>query len=159
MWEPFQRYRALDPNARRLFRSAALLLPMVRVSLRFRGYKKTQQWLQSRLAQQRAAFAGPPSPVSQPDQSLSMTCRMVHSAARYGPIRPTCLEESLALWYLLSEQGIAPQLRIGVRKTDGKFEAHAWVEYQGQTLNQSNEVHKHYAAFDSDLVEPPAGSP
>lgn len=84
---------------------------------------------------------------------------MVHSAAHYGPIRPTCLEESLALWYLLGEQGINPQLRIGVRKTDGKFEAHAWVEYQGQTLNQSNEVHKHYAAFDSDLVEPPAGSP
>jgi hypothetical protein len=158
MWEQFQRYRALDPNARRLFRSAALLLPMIRASLRFRGYKKTQQWLQSRLAQQRAAFAGPASPVSQPDQSLSITCRMVHSAAHYGPIRPTCLEESLALWYFLNDQGILSQLRIGVRKTDGKFEAHAWVEYQGQTLNQSDEVHKHYAAFDSDLVEPPAGS-
>jgi hypothetical protein len=84
---------------------------------------------------------------------------MVHSATHYSPIRPTCLEESLALWYLLSEQCITPQLRIGVRKTDGKFEAHAWVEYQGHTLNQSHEVHKHYAAFDSDLVEPPAGSP
>jgi hypothetical protein len=131
---------------------------MIRASLRFRGYKKTQQWLQSRLAQQRAAFAGPASPVSQPDQSLSITCRMVHSAAHYGPIRPTCLEESLALWYFLNDQGILSQLRIGVRKTDGKFEAHAWVEYQGQTLNQSDEVHKHYAAFDSDLVEPPAGS-
>jgi hypothetical protein len=131
---------------------------MIRVSLRFRGYKKTQQWLQSRLAQQRAAFAGPASPVSQPDQSLSITCRMVHSAAHYGPIRPTCLEESLALWYFLNDQGILSQLRIGVRKTDGKFEAHAWVEYQGQTLNQSDELHKHYAAFDSDLVEPPAGS-
>jgi hypothetical protein len=131
---------------------------MIRASLRFRGYKKTQQWLQSRLAQQRAAFAGPASPVSQPDQSLSITCRMVHSAAHYGPIRPTCLEESLALWYFLNDQGILSQLRIGVRKTDGKFEAHAWVEYQGQTLNQSDELHKHYAAFDSDLVEPPAGS-
>jgi hypothetical protein len=83
---------------------------------------------------------------------------MVHSAAHYGPIRPTCLEESLALWYFLNDQGILSQLRIGVRKTDGKFEAHAWVEYQGQTLNQSDELHKHYAAFDSDLVEPPAGS-
>jgi hypothetical protein len=154
MWEQFQRYRALDPNARRLFRSAALLLPMIRASLRFRGYQRTQQWLQSRLGQ------NPPSvsSVSQPDQSLSMTCRMVHSAAHYGLIRPTCLEESLALCYLLSEQGLTPQLRIGVRKTDGKFEAHAWVEYQGQTLNQSDEVHKHYAAFDCDLVEPPAGS-
>src|SRR5580704_9245429 len=151
MWEQFQRYRALDPNARRLFRSAALLLPVIRASLRFRGYKKTQQWLQWRLAQKRTAFATPSSPVSQLDQSLSTTCRMVHSAAHYGPIRPTCLEESLALWFLLNEQGISPQLRIGVRKTDDKFEAHAWVEYQGQTLNQSNEVHKHYAAFDSDL--------
>jgi hypothetical protein len=154
MWEQFQRYRALDPNARKLFRRAALLLPMIRASLRFRGYKKTQQWLQSRLGQNAPSV----SSISQPDQSLSMTCRMVHSAAHYGLIRPTCLEESLALWYLLSQQGISPQLRIGVRKSDGKFQAHAWVEYQGHTLNQSDEVHKHYAAFDSDLVEPPAGS-
>jgi hypothetical protein len=80
---------------------------------------------------------------------------MVNAGAHYGLIRPTCLEESLALWYFLRRQGIPSKLRIGVRKIADKFEAHAWVEYQGQALNQSDEPHKHYAAFDSEFSDPP----
>jgi len=73
---------------------------------------------------------------------------MVRAGARYGILRPTCLVESLALWYLLQKQTIPAQLRIGVRTLPEKFEAHAWVEYQGVALNQSEEQHRHYAAFD-----------
>ena len=155
MWEPFQRYRALPPEARSLFWRAVVLSPLIRISLRSRGYKKTQLWLQRRLRQ-------PTSTGSRDlfsEQCVPTTCRMVNSAARYGLIRPTCLEESLTLWYFLREQGISTKLRIGVRKAGGKFEAHAWVEYEGETLNQSDEVHKHYAAFDSEFSEPPAGAP
>jgi hypothetical protein len=76
---------------------------------------------------------------------------MVRAAARSGPGRPTCLAESLALWWLLRWQGCIAELRIGVRKLAGTFEAHAWVECDGAVLNDADEVHRHYAGFDSSF--------
>jgi len=78
---------------------------------------------------------------------------MVRAAARHGFVRASCLEESLILWHLLRKQGYAAKLRIGVRKAAGKFEAHAWVEHQGTALNQAEQMHRHYAAFESEFVE------
>jgi hypothetical protein len=154
MWEPYQRYRALDPAARKLFRRAVVLILLIRVSLRCRGYKKTNAWLQNRLAAQSGADL---SRFPAGAEGVPLTCRMVTAGARYSLFRPTCLEQSLALWYFLREQGLVPKLRIGVRKDGGKFEAHAWVEYQEHTLNQPEETHQHYAAFDSEFSDPPGG--
>jgi hypothetical protein len=86
---------------------------------------------------------------------LQKTCRMVKAAARHGIVRPSCLVESLALWYLLQRQGILARLRIGVRKLPEKFEAHAWVEYEGVALDQAEDVHEHYAAFDDGFSDLP----
>ncbi len=82
---------------------------------------------------------------------------MVRAAARHSPGHPTCLEESLALWWLLGRRGIDSELRIGVRKQGEKFEAHAWVERAGAALNEPESVHEHYAAFDSALSSLPPG--
>jgi hypothetical protein len=152
MWEPLQRYRALDPASQRTFRRAAILLPLVRWSLRLRGYGQTFASLQKRVLSQ------PGRAENQPEarEKVHITCRMVHAALRYSFAQYTCLEESLTLWYLLRKQGIAACLRIGVRKENGKFEAHAWVEYDGEALNQDEAMHRHYAAFEQDLPEPPA---
>jgi hypothetical protein len=50
-------------------------------------------------------------------------------AARYGVFHPQCLSRALALSRMLSSRGItAHRIRIGVRKEDGAFSAHAWVE-------------------------------
>jgi len=84
---------------------------------------------------------------------------MVRAAARYSLAQYTCLEESLTLWYLLRRHGISACLRIGVRKENEKFEAHAWVEYASEALNQDEAMHRHYAAFEQDLPEPPAEQP
>jgi hypothetical protein len=73
---------------------------------------------------------------------------MVISAAHRTWGNPACLEQSLALWWLLGRQGIASSVRIGTRKTDQKFEAHAWVESGGAALNEAEEPHQHYAAFE-----------
>jgi hypothetical protein len=149
MWKAFQRYRLLDPEARSLFGQAVILLLQISVSLRARGFKKTKDTLQQKLPSMPADHF--PDGVS-PEQ-VQKTCRMVKASARYGVVRPTCLVESLALWYLLQKQGIPALLRIGVRKLSEKFEAHAWVEYQGCALNQSEEQHQHYAAFDSGFSD------
>jgi hypothetical protein len=147
MWKRFQRYRALDPQARKLFGRAVTLLAGIALSLRFRGFNATNAALQKRLL----ACAPGETPPGALSDMVEKTCRMVSAAAHYGMLRPTCLVESLALWYLLQGQGIPAQLRIGVRKSVKKLEAHAWVEYEGTALNQKEQAHRHYAAFERGL--------
>jgi len=152
MWEPVQHYRALDPGSRRIFWRAVILLPMVRASLRLRGYKQTYTSLQKKLDPDVGLKSGS-------GKEVQKTSRMVRAAFRYSPAKFTCLEQSLTLWYLLRKQGIATQLRIGVRKMDGNFEAHAWVEHEGVALEQPGEIHQHYAAFDREFADAPAEKP
>jgi hypothetical protein len=152
MWDRFRRFSALDPEARKLFLRAAALLPFVGMSLHTRGYKKTQGWLQRRLESRKARAII----VGASDEFVRTTCRMVRAAEHYGFTRSTCLEESLALWYLLGQQNIISRIRVGVRSQAGKFEAHAWVEYEGQALNQPEGLHRHYAPFESEFDNLPA---
>jgi hypothetical protein len=151
MWERLRRFSALERTARGLFLRAAALLPLISLSLRLRGFRKTQAFLQWFLS----------TPSNETDSSASshvdLTVHMVHAAVRHSVGHPTCLEESLALWWLLRRQGIASELRIGVRKLDEKFEAHAWVERDGVALNEPESLHEHYAAFDAALSSTPPG--
>jgi len=80
---------------------------------------------------------------------------MVRAAVRHSLGHPTCLEESLGLWWLLGRRGISSELRIGVRKHNEKFEAHAWVEREGTAVNEPQGLHEHYAAFDAELLSVP----
>jgi len=136
----------LEPRARGLFLRAAVLLPCISLSLRLRGFRATQSSLQKRLP--RALTAIPDQSSRTQAESTALTARMVRSAAHRTWGSPACLEQSLALWWLLGRQGIASSVRIGTRKTDQKFEAHAWVECDGAALNEAEEPHHHYAAFD-----------
>jgi hypothetical protein len=149
MWEQLRRFSALERRARGLFLRAAALLPLVYFSLRLRGFRKTQALLERLLS--------PPNHESEPSTlaSINLTVRMVRAAVRHSVGHPTCLEESLALWWLLGRQGIASELRIGVRKQNEKFEAHAWVERRRSALNEPEALHQHYAAFDAALSSMP----
>jgi hypothetical protein len=155
MWEALQRYNALSLDARKLFRRAAILLPLVKASLRIRGYKNTQQWLQNILDRRQISQLSTEQNIA----GVEQTCRMVRSAEHYSLLPSTCLEQSLLLWYLLQDQGVAASMRIGVRKNGQLFEAHAWVEYCGTALNQTEEQHRHYAAFESEFPKTPAERP
>lgn len=138
-----------------MFRRASILLPWLRWSLRLRGYGKTFASLQKRVPPLAKDTENRPHE----REEVWAACRMVIAALRYSLLQYTCLEESLTLWYLLRKQGIPACLRIGVRKENEKFEAHAWVEYRGEALNQDEAMHRHYAAFEQDLQEPPADQP
>jgi len=135
-----------------MFRRALILLPLVRWSLRLRGYGKTFTSLQKRVRSRAAGLETHP----EVREAVQITCPMVRAAVHHSLTQFTCLEESLTLWYLLREQGIHACLRIGVRKEKAEFEAHAWVEHEGEALNQLEGLHHHYAAFDEELLEPPA---
>jgi hypothetical protein len=148
MWERLRRFKALDGQAQRMFLRAMLALPLVSQSLRWRGLRATQESLQRRKS--------PGSkPANSENQNLEVTVRMVKAAVRHSLGHASCLEESLTLWWLLARQGIASEVRIGIRKQAENFEAHAWVERDGIALNEPEAKHRHYAAFESEF--PPAG--
>jgi hypothetical protein len=59
----------------------------------------------------------------------------VTRAATFGLFRPKCLVKSRALRKLLDEAGVdGAQVKVGVQLVDGRFFAHAWVEYAGQVV-------------------------
>jgi hypothetical protein len=136
----------LEPKARGLFLRAAVLLPLISLSLRLRGFRSTQASLQKHV------IGVAPNPYDPLDTAkaarTALIARMVRAAAYRNFGAATCLEKSLALWCLLGRQGIVSSVRIGTRKTGKKLEAHAWVECDGVPLNEPEEVHEHYAAFD-----------
>jgi hypothetical protein len=144
MWKLLQRFSKLDREARGLFLRGVVLLPLIAVSVRVRGFIGTQAALE-RLLPVRNDRARPANVDT--SNSVSRTARMIRAAARYGMVRSTCLEKSLALWCLLRRQGIASSVRIGTRKSAGRLEAHAWVEFEGRALNEPAELREHYAVF------------
>lgn len=152
MWERLRPFSLLDRSARSLFLRAFVLLPLVTLSLRWKGFRATHSMLEKFL----------PSPGQESDDHsvptvAALTARMLYSADRHGLHPSSCLAKSLALWWLLGRQGIASDLRIGVRKENGNFEAHAWVEREGVALNEPEEHHRHYAVFDAALASLPRG--
>lgn len=60
---------------------------------------------------------------------------LVEVAGRYAPVKATCLKQALVLSWLLGRRGIATTLRIGVTRGGGSFEAHAWLEQDGQVVH------------------------
>jgi hypothetical protein len=150
MWERLRRFNALGRPAQILFVRGALLLPLVSLSLKLRGFRATQ------LSLERFLTAVPTRQNSFPqNEQAALAIRMVHAAVRHSIGKPSCLEESLVLWWLLARQGFVTELRIGIRKDQGKFEAHAWVERDGAALNQPDGQHQHYAAFDAAFPSRP----
>jgi Transglutaminase-like superfamily len=145
MWAQLRQFSSLESPVRRSFLLAVVLLPLISLSLRFRGFLKTRAFLQRHVS------------LPRPQKELysicpKVTARMVRAAGRYGLQRPTCLQESLALWCILGRQGVPCDLRVGVRKQAEKFEAHAWVERLGIPLNEPEGLHQHYAVFDATLA-------
>jgi len=86
------------------------------------------------------------STTTEPDTTtLDASARSIVAAAILIPGRIECLEQSLALWYLLRRRGVAVELTFGMRQFP--FGAHAWVTYRGEPLNEDREALRHYVAF------------
>lgn len=150
MWERLRRFNGLKAGARGIFLRATVLLPLISVSLRMRGFGATQGSLQKLLPSLKQITIDSRG-------YAEVAARMVRAAVHHGLGRPSCLEESLVLWWLLGRRGIPSQLRIGIKKDSAKFEAHAWVELDGAALNEPETPHDHYAAFEGEISAAPPG--
>jgi hypothetical protein len=69
------------------------------------------------------------------------TALAVRRVADHGLLRPKCLVRAVALSRMLDQRGITgSRVRVGVRRIDGEFEAHAWVEL-GQRVLGDDALH------------------
>jgi Transglutaminase-like superfamily len=150
-WNGFWR---LAPPERRVVLRAAIMLSLTAAALRVLGFPRWKSTLERFL---RNVSAAPGDSVSRLSLAREIA-PLAEKAERRGPLRPNCLERSLVLWFLLRRRGLPAELRIGARKQDARFEAHAWVELEGHVLNDSDSVHKHYARFDGPIASAEGGS-
>lgn len=132
---------------------AAAMLSLTAAAMRVVGFPRWKAFLEKFL----------PSAPADGDANAQLelaryVTRLAEKAERQGPLRPNCLERSLVLWWLLRRRGVPAELRIGARKQDAQFEAHAWVELAGEVLNDSETVHTHYARFDGPIASAHGGS-
>ncbi|MBW4418213.1 MAG: lasso peptide biosynthesis B2 protein [Myxacorys californica WJT36-NPBG1] len=140
----WQAWRRLPWQERSLFLQALVLFPMIALALKLWGLQRVQ----THLAKQ---FHDAAPVHSELFHCIAQTIYLVSRAGYYTPRWANCLKRSLILWYLLHRQGIETDLRIGVRRCNGEFQAHAWVEYQGSVLNDVPDVHELYAAFEEPI--------
>ena len=137
---------SLSSGDRWLLVHALWLLPVVALSVSLKGMQFTQAML-LRLPLQ---IVG----TGTVESRVWATVGLVRVAVRYNHLWTNCLKQSLVLWILLRSQGILSELRIGVQRESAKFTAHAWVEYQGIVLNDTDDVHQRYQAFDRSFEQP-----
>ena len=69
------------------------------------------------------------------------------AAKRFGG---SCLDRSVFLWFVLRQQRLDPELRIGVTRADGGIDGHAWVELDGAVINDAPDIADHFTVFDED---------
>ena len=131
-------FHNLNAMQKRTLLAAWLWLPLFWLGLRVLGLPRFQAWLLKSPARSALSLTLP---------VVRALGEAVNIAARHTPLPVTCLSRSLLLGWLLHRRGVASDLRIGVRLTQGKLDAHAWVECEGIAINDSSDVNAQFASF------------
>ena len=140
MRHQLRQFRALPFADKQLLVSITLIVPMVEIGLREFGFKRVLRWLRH--------WSVVNDGQSNQLHEVQRHKRLLFLFHQQFPFAGRCLARSLTLWWLLQRRGIATDLRFGVRQQEGRFEAHAWVEYRGQPLTLDPKVQQHYVVFD-----------
>lgn len=134
--QAFLSYPARD---RLLLLQAWWLLLGLDLALRTLPFRRVQDWVEpSRWSKNN------PAP-GQAEVDIPHTSDFLDRAARHHLYPMTCLRRSLALQWLLSRQGLDTSLQFGVRRENGRLQAHAWLEYQGQVIGDTRLSEEQYA--------------
>jgi hypothetical protein len=133
-------FRRMDRRDRTTFLVAWAAMPMFWLRLRWGGISQFQKFLVRPDGKRPASLSAPRA------EAIGL---LVNSAARYSPGPATCLTRSLVLAWLLRQLGPPALVRIGVRFVEGTLRAHAWVELDGQPVNDSPDIAGQFASFDA----------
>ena len=144
MRQRWSKFRQLPFRDRALLLAALVMLPAVRVGLRLFGFRRLCRGLAWMTPSPNLAGENRSAGADLVRARASALC--VRRAADHGAYRANCLDQSLALWWLLRLQGIGSEIRIGVRK-DAQLEAHAWVEVISIVVNDRDDVGSSFAPF------------
>lgn len=99
-----------------------------------------------------------PSTKANPDElpRARRVAQGVTRAAAHGVFTPTCLVQSMAISSRLENEGIrGGTVRVGVAKRNGKFVAHAWVEFGGVVIGDDASAVERYQPLDELEVTAP----
>ena len=135
-------FHKLTAMQKRMLLAAWLWLPLFWIGLRLLGLPRFQALLLKAPARSARSLTF---------AVIKALGEAVNIAARHTPFPVTCLTRSLLLGWLLRRRGVASDLRIGVRLTEGKLNAHAWVERNGMPVNDRPEAVSRFTSF-GDLV-------
>jgi hypothetical protein len=122
----------LPPEDRRTIIALVAALPLVDLSIRLAGLKRTQAWLcwlTRNVATRTIDGAQMPS--------AHRLAELANIVGTHGPYTARCLPQALLVQYRLRRRGLSTELRIGAtNRTTQTIEAHAWVELDGVPLGQ-----------------------
>ncbi len=123
--------------------TAWLALRLIRLSLNMLGYCRTVRLL-ARLS---------PNPTRTGyTSSMPIAARAIGRVDDWWPRQPRgCLRRSLLFWWLYRWLGYRSEIRTGVRRENGEFELHAWVESNGWVLNDRAGKVSQYAPLWDDI--------
>lgn len=122
--------------------TAAAMIFATKAALRVCGY--------ARLIKGIRRLVEPIPVVRSSDRAAAVASeRAVAIAGALYPGRALCLEQSLVLYYLLRRQGVAVKYCSGV--IPRPFQAHAWVEYKGDVLNDVTEHVRQFVRLPDQL--------
>lgn len=142
----------LSGNERRLLTVSLLLLPTTIAAHRVLGYRRLLGALETILPITRRVRARRVPDCAEKELELAESVsRIVQIASNRTLLHPTCLQQSIYLWWLLASRGLSANLRVGVRKKNDRFEAHAWIEFRGRVLNDTADVTSRYTPLADNI--------
>jgi hypothetical protein len=106
------------------------------------GFEGTLAWIRARIENI------PATATAELDRVRALEYAVAMAGALY-PGRARCLEQSLTLFYLLRRQGVAVKYCQGAQPYP--FQAHAWIEYRGEVINDVPEHSQFFARFPDQL--------
>jgi hypothetical protein len=118
----------LDSTERNLLMKTFLLLNLVRFLFLFLQFPRLQKIL-TKLGTRRSSSNGT-LPLS-----VKQIVWAIELSTQFSPGGAKCLARALTMQTLMQQQGYDSQLQIGViHQPTEEFQAHAWIEYQGEIV-------------------------
>jgi len=129
---PLARFRRLPALERSDLWPAAWRLVWVWLLLGIFGLARSRRWLSARKVSATADQA-----------AVALWSRRATAIRRIGARLPgaRCLARALCLCWWMRREGLAAELRMGIRRDEqGRVSGHAWVEYAGTPVDETAEV-------------------